>query len=79
MLHLNLPQFINLYLSFIFQIGRGKCEPPKFPLCNGNKCVKWSSTYSSFYLFEFKSNANIDKVGTLMGKDVFNDDLKLHF
>ena len=22
-----------LYLSFIFQIGRGQCWPPKFPLC----------------------------------------------
>ena len=28
-----MPQLINLYLSFIFQICRGQCWPPKFPLC----------------------------------------------
>ena len=26
---------INLYLSFIFQIGRGQCWLPIFPLCTG--------------------------------------------
>ena len=30
---LSLPKLINLYLSFIFQIGEGQCWPPKFPLC----------------------------------------------
>ena len=30
---LNLPQIINLYLRFIFQIGIGQCWLPKFPLC----------------------------------------------
>ena len=32
MIHLSLPKLINLYLSFIFHIGRGQCWPPKFPL-----------------------------------------------
>ena len=34
MIYINLPQLINLYLSFIFQIGRGLCWLPKFPLSN---------------------------------------------
>ena len=33
MIYLSLPKLINLYLSFIFQIGRGQCWQPKFPLC----------------------------------------------
>ena len=35
MIYVSLPKLINLYFSFIFQIGRGLCWPPKFPLCTG--------------------------------------------
>ena len=34
--YLSLPKLINLYLSFIFQIGRGQCWLPKFLLCNAH-------------------------------------------
>ena len=36
MVYLNLPQIMNLYLSYIFQIVRGQCWPPTFPLCIGD-------------------------------------------
>ena len=42
MIYLILPKLINLYLSFIFQIGRGQYWLPKFPLCSEQKSVtKW--------------------------------------
>ena len=39
MIYLGLPKLFNLYLSSIFQISRGQCWPPTFPLCTGT--MRW--------------------------------------